>query len=217
VCLKGGYARLRGLWFVDKDVRHIKFLEHVPVKPDRDVLWRSKLRAAAQHAGRCCAAATFLALHRRIGDTNEAEHSRPGSRGQFGLPVGAVFHDITAWVDPMRTLLTAALLVLWAGAAGAQDVCEQERSRQEVTRLTHAGTIVSVDIFAPNVTVVVEERAWKRSDPATRMSIAHHIDCATFGPDSKMLRSVFFRSSRSNEQLAEYSQNQLNERSGSAP
>jgi hypothetical protein len=24
--------------FADKDMRHIRFLEHVPVKPDRDVL-----------------------------------------------------------------------------------------------------------------------------------------------------------------------------------
>jgi hypothetical protein len=123
----------------------------------------------------------------------------------------------------MKCLLASALVLLWASVAGAQDFCERERSRQEVQRLTAAGTIISVDVFAPNVTVVVKERAWKRIDPAARKSMAHDVDCAAFGPDNKMLRSVFFRSDRSNEQLGEYSQSQLDEpaspipRSGSVP
>jgi hypothetical protein len=119
----------------------------------------------------------------------------------------------------MKPQLTTGLALLWATIAGAEDICERERSRQEVQRLTDTGTIISIDVFAPNVTVVVAERAWKHIDPATRNSMARDIDCATFGPDSRMLRSVFFRSNRSNEQLGEYSQNQPNEapRSGLAP
>jgi hypothetical protein len=117
----------------------------------------------------------------------------------------------------MKIRLTTALALCWAGTASAQDSCEQERSRREVQRLTQSGTIVSIDLFAPNVTVVVGERAWKHTDPATKKSIAQNIDCATFGADSRMLRSIYFRSNLRNEQLAEYSQNELKEAASAIP
>lgn len=121
----------------------------------------------------------------------------------------------------MKAQLTTVLFLLSASVAGAEEFkCDQERSRQEIRRLTDAGTIISIDVFAPNVTAVVSQRAWKRSDPTARQSIGRDIDCATFGADNKMLRSVIFRSNRSHEQLGEYSWNQLAspaQRSGLAP
>jgi hypothetical protein len=106
--------------------------------------------------------------------------------------------------------LTTMLVLLCAGAAYADDVqCDQERSRQEVARLTQARTIISVDVFMPNVTVVVEERAWQRADMAQKRALAGNVDCATAGPDNKMLRSVAFRSNRSNKQLGVFARGEL--------
>ena len=102
------------------------------------------------------------------------------------------------------------MLVLLVHAASAQDLaCEQEHSKEEVRRLTDAGTIISVDVFVPNVTVVVDDRAWQRSPLDRKKTIAHDVDCATAGPNNKMLRSVNFRSSETNRELATYSDNEL--------
>lgn len=110
----------------------------------------------------------------------------------------------------MRICLVAVFISFAGGIAAAQDApCNQDLSKQEVQRLTGAGQIKSIDVFMPNVTVVVDERAWKRSDLAAKTAIAQNIDCATVGPRSKMLRSIYFRSSRDNKQLGEYSRQQL--------
>jgi hypothetical protein len=110
----------------------------------------------------------------------------------------------------MKIAVAAAIALLAGGSAAAQGFdCDQERSRQEVQRLTQSGIVVSVDPFVPDVTVVVEERAWKRADAAARKSIAQHIDCAVLGPKSSMLSSIFFRSNRSNRPLGEFSRGEL--------
>jgi hypothetical protein len=94
--------------------------------------------------------------------------------------------------------------------AGAQELsCDQSQSVQEVRKLTDARTIVSVDVFLPNVTVVVEDRAWQRTSTDEKKTIAHNIDCATAGPNNKMLRAIYFRSNKTNKELAQFSQNEL--------
>jgi hypothetical protein len=103
----------------------------------------------------------------------------------------------------------ATLFLITSGAQAQQLMCDQDQSLQEVRRLTDAHTIVSVDVFMPNVTVVVDDRAWQRADLATKKSIAQNVDCATGGPNNRMLHFVYFRSVRSNEQVAEYSRNEL--------
>jgi hypothetical protein len=94
--------------------------------------------------------------------------------------------------------------------ARAQDPsCDQEQSKQEIRRLTDGGTIISVDVFSPNVTVVVDDRAWQRAPLDRKKAIAHDVDCATNGPNSRMIGSVYFRSGKTNKELATYSDNAL--------
>jgi hypothetical protein len=109
----------------------------------------------------------------------------------------------------VRFAAAIPLFLIASGAQAQQLVCDQDQSLLEVRRLTDAHTIVSVDVFMPNVTVVVDERAWHRADVATKKSIAQTVDCATGGPNNRMLHSVYFRSGRSNEQVAEFSRNEL--------
>ena len=103
------------------------------------------------------------------------------------------------------------LLPLLCGhRAYAQDpTCEQEQSKQEIRRLTDGGTIVSVDVFLPNVTVVVDDHAWQRAALDRKKAIAHDVECATIGPDSRMIGSVYFRSGKTNKELATYSDREL--------
>jgi len=109
------------------------------------------------------------------------------------------------------TLGWASVLLLVSGTVAlAEDFrCDQDQSLQEVRRLIAAKTIVSVDVFLPNVTVVVEDRAWQRSDVPTKKAMAQNVDCATGGANNRMLHSVFFRSGKSNAQLGEFSGNEL--------
>jgi hypothetical protein len=110
----------------------------------------------------------------------------------------------------MKIGWVTAFIVTASSLARAQDFkCDQDQSLQEVRRLTSAKTIVSVDVFMPNVTVVVEDRAWQRSDLETKKAMAQNVDCATGGPNNRMLHSVYFRSSKSNAQLGEFSRNEL--------
>lgn len=110
----------------------------------------------------------------------------------------------------MKVRLAAAFLLISRGLVSAQDLaCDQQQSQREVQRLTSNGTIVSVDIFLPNVTVVVDDRAWQRSDVATKTSIAQSIDCATGGPNNKMLHTIVFRSNKTNDELGEFAGNGL--------
>jgi hypothetical protein len=109
----------------------------------------------------------------------------------------------------IRLAAGVAVFSVASGAHAQQFACDQDQSLQEVRRLTDAHTIVSVDVFMPNVTVVVDDHAWQRTDVATKKSIAQTVDCATGGPNNRMLHSVFFRSGRSNEQIAEFRGNEL--------
>jgi hypothetical protein len=110
----------------------------------------------------------------------------------------------------MKIALATAFLLISCGLVSAQDLtCNQQQSQQEVRRLTSAGTIVSVDVFLPDVTVVVDDRTWQRSDVATKTAIARSIDCATGGPNNKMLHTVVFRSNKSNDELGEFSGDEL--------
>jgi hypothetical protein len=102
------------------------------------------------------------------------------------------------------------LPMLFDDRACAQDpTCDQGQSKQEIRRLTDAGTIVSVDAFLPNVTVVVDDRAWQRTPLDRKKAIAHDVECSTIGPDSRMIGSVYFRSGKTNKELATYSDNAL--------
>jgi hypothetical protein len=110
----------------------------------------------------------------------------------------------------MKIRLATAFLLMSRGLVSAQDLaCDQQQSVQEVHRLTSNGTIVSVDVFLPNVTVVVDDRAWQRSDTAAKTSIAQSIDCATGGPNNRMLHTIVFRSNKSNDELGEFEGNEL--------
>ena len=114
----------------------------------------------------------------------------------------------------MKLGLTIAFVLFSSSLAAAQDFrCNQDASLEEVRRLTAAHIIVSVDVFMPNVTVVVEDRAWQRSDLATKKAMAQNVDCATGGPNNHMLHSIYFRSSKSNQALADFSGNELTVRS----
>ena len=64
----------------------------------------------------------------------------------------------------MNPLLVILLLIL-LGANTAAEVgeCDQEKSRQEVQRLSAAAVIISTAQFLPYVTVVVDQRWWSRS------------------------------------------------------
>jgi len=109
-----------------------------------------------------------------------------------------------------RTIFVPLLVVLSGYQARAQQLsCNQAQAAEEVRRLTDARTIVSVDVFLPDVTVVVEDRAWQRSPIEQKRAMAESINCATTGPNSRMLGTVLFRSSKTNKELAEYSHNQL--------
>jgi hypothetical protein len=109
---------------------------------------------------------------------------------------------------------TAVLLLMSSGLASAQGLyCDPEQSAQEVRKLTSNHVIVSVDVFAPNVTVVVDDRSWQRSDTSTKRAMAQTIDCATGGPNNHTLHSIYFRGSKSNEALADFSGNELTIRS----
>src|SRR5215468_7710642 len=101
--------------------------------------------------------------------------------------------------DPtMIMALVLAFVTLSCGLARAQDYfrCDQEQSIQEVRRLTAAKVIISVDVFMPNVTVVVDDRSWQRSDLAYKRNVAQNVDCATGGPNNHMLHTISFRSNR---------------------
>jgi hypothetical protein len=65
----------------------------------------------------------------------------------------------------------------------------------------------------PNVTVVVDDRAWQRTDLPTKKTIAQNVDCATGGANNHMLHSIYFRSAKSNVALADFSGNELTIRS----
>jgi hypothetical protein len=110
----------------------------------------------------------------------------------------------------MNIRLATAFLLISRGLVSAQDLaCDQQQSIQEVHRLTSNGTIASVDVFLPNVTVVVDDRAWQRSDAATKTAIAQSVDCATGGPNNRMLHTIVFRSSKTNDELGEFAGNEL--------
>lgn len=110
----------------------------------------------------------------------------------------------------MKIRLATAFLLISRGLVSAQDLaCNQQQSTQEVHRLTSNGTIVSVDVFLPNVTVVIDDRAWQRSDVATKTAIAQSVDCATGGPNNRMLHTIVFRSNKSNDELGEFAGNEL--------
>jgi hypothetical protein len=110
----------------------------------------------------------------------------------------------------MTSGLAMVLVLIAGGTAGAQEFrCIQDQSLEEVRRLTVAHTIISVDVFMPNVTVVVDDHAWQRSDLPAKKSMAQNIDCATGGPNNRMLHSVYFRSGKTNVQLGEFNGNEL--------
>jgi hypothetical protein len=111
---------------------------------------------------------------------------------------------------PMNPLLIILLLILLDANAAAQvEECDQEKSRQEVQRLSTAAVIISTAQFLPNVTAVVDQRWWSRSSLEEKAALARNIDCAVAGPNNIMLRSVIFRSNRDNQELGVYSQNEL--------
>ena len=111
---------------------------------------------------------------------------------------------------PMNPLLILLLFILLDANVAAQvEECDQEKSRQEVQRLSTAAVIVSTAQFLPNVTAVVDQRWWSRSSLEEKAALAHNIDCAVAGPNNIMLRSVIFRSNRDNQELGIYSQNGL--------
>ena len=95
------------------------------------------------------------------------------------------------------------LILSTAVAAAEEGECDQERSRQEIQRLTDSGAILSIDRFPPYVTVVVDERRWRRSNFAAKRAMAQHADCAMAGPSDNMLRTVIFRSNRDNQVLGD--------------
>jgi hypothetical protein len=100
------------------------------------------------------------------------------------------------------------LFLLGANAAAQLAECDQEKSRQEVQRLSTAGVIISTAQFLPYVTVVVDQRWWGRSSLEEKSAVSQHVDCAVAGPNSRMLRTVIFRS-RDNQELGVYSQDEL--------
>ena len=110
-------------------------------------------------------------------------------------------------VKMFALLIAILLLPLLSGhRAHAQGPsCDQEQSKQEIRRLTDGGTVISVDVFLPNVTVVVDDRAWQRAPLDRKKAIAHDVECATNGPNSTMIGSVYFRSGKTNKELATYS------------
>jgi hypothetical protein len=113
--------------------------------------------------------------------------------------------DIWGKEAPMGALAGIVLLLLSYASATAQERCNQDRARQDMQRLTDNGTIVSVGQFAPYVTVVVDEKRWRRIDNDTRRTMAQTIDCATVGANTQMLRIVTFRSAADNQPLGSFS------------
>jgi hypothetical protein len=110
--------------------------------------------------------------------------------------------------------LATGLVLISSDLANAQGlICDQDRSMQEVRRLTSNHVIVSIDVFMPNVTVVVDDRFWQRSDMAEKKAMAETVDCATGGPNNHMVHSIYFRGSKSNVALADFSGNELTIRS----
>ncbi len=110
----------------------------------------------------------------------------------------------------MKVVSGIGLFVLFAGTFAHAQGCDRDLSRQEVQRLTTAGTIVSVDQFPPNVTIVVDERRWGRADPEAKRAIARHVDCAVTGATDNMLRRVVIRSRGENQMIGTYSASELN-------
>jgi hypothetical protein len=100
-------------------------------------------------------------------------------------------------------------LLLTAVAAAQEGECDQEHSGQEIQKFRDAGLILSIDRFAPYVTVVVEERRWALSNFDTKRTMARDVDCAEAGPTNNMLRTVIFRSDRDNHVLGEYSHSEF--------
>ena len=110
----------------------------------------------------------------------------------------------------MNPLLVILLLILLGANTAAQvGECDQEKSRQEVQRLSAAAVIISTAQFLPYMTVVVDQRWWSRSSLEEKAALARNIDCTIAGPNNIMLRSVIFRSNRDNQELGVYSQNEL--------
>jgi hypothetical protein len=110
-------------------------------------------------------------------------------------------------MNPLPVILL--LILLGANTAAQVGECDQEKSRQEVQRLTAAAVIISTAQFLPNVTAVVDQRWWSRSSLEEKAALARNIDCTVAGPNNIMLRSVIFRSNRDNQELGVYSQNEL--------
>jgi len=118
------------------------------------------------------------------------------------------------WGGSLKVGLGTGLVLISFNLASAQGlICDQDRSMQEVRKLTSNHVIVSVDVFMPNVTVVVDDRFWQRSDMAEKKAMAETVDCATGGPNNHMVHSIYFRGSKSNVALADFSGNQLTIRS----
>jgi hypothetical protein len=106
--------------------------------------------------------------------------------------------------------VASALLMASSSFAAAQEFfCNQERSQDEVRRLTDKHVIVSVDVFIPNVTVVVDERAWQRLELTEKKAMAQNVDCATGGSNNHMVHYIYFRGNRNNGALADFSGNEL--------
>jgi hypothetical protein len=103
----------------------------------------------------------------------------------------------------------ALVLLLSATAASAQSSdCNQQQSRQEVDRLTAAGTIVSIDQFLPSITAVVQLRQWAHLSLDDKTRLARNVDCAIAGANNTMLRTVIVRAPDTQE-LGRYADNQL--------
>ena len=104
----------------------------------------------------------------------------------------------------------APLLVLLSVVPAASEdfTCNQEQSRQEVERLSTNGLIASIAQFPPLVTVVVDERTWRREGIDRKKLMAQTVACAIGGPKDTMLRTIIFRA-KNNKQLGTFSHNEL--------
>ena len=85
-------------------------------------------------------------------------------------------------MNPLLVILL--LIILGANAAAQIEECDQEKSRQEVQRLTAAAVIISTAQFLPNVTAVVDQRWWSRSSLEEKAALARNIDCTIAGPNN---------------------------------
>jgi hypothetical protein len=110
----------------------------------------------------------------------------------------------------MKVRLAVVILLFSVGTAAAQGAsCNQAQSKQEVQRYIDAGTIISVSQFLPYITVTVDERSWSRLSAETKKALGQQVDCATVGPDNKMLRTVVFRANKTNQVLGKYTGGQF--------